>query len=124
MSWNTDARSNRTGGAWKPASMAGELNRRVELQSKTVTYDSYNQPVETWATIATVWAFIITSGGGEFFAAQKVNADTEAVFKIRYRTDVTVENRIKYGDRIFQILAINESDAGHREIKISAKEVI
>ena len=104
---------------------AGEYNRRITIQSKTVTYDSYNEPIETWTDGPTVWASIVTTGGGEFYAAQRLNASTQALFKIRYGTTVTELDRIKYGDRIFEILRPpNDVDEAHRELHISGKEVV
>lgn len=103
---------------------AGDLNRRIEIQSNTPSYDSFNQPIDNWKTDATVWASITTNGGGEFYAAQKVNAETQALFKIRYRPEITSLHRIKYGDRIFEILPpINDVGEAHKEVLISAKEV-
>ena len=103
---------------------AGEYNRRITIQSKTVTYDSYNEPIEAWTDGPTVWASIVTTGGGEFYAAQKLNASTQALFKIRYGTTVTVLDRIKYGNRTFEILSVNDANEAHRELHISGKEVI
>ena len=99
-------------------------NRRITIQSKTVTYDSYNEPIEAWTDGPTVWASIVTTGGGEFYAAQKLNASTQALFKIRYGTTVTTLDRIKYGNRIFEILSVNDANEAHRELHISGKEVI
>lgn len=101
-----------------------KYNRRITIQRKTVTYNSYNEPIEAWSDNASVWAGIVTSGGGEFYAAQKLNAETSAVFKIRYTDDFTTLDRIKYGSRYFQILALNDVDARHEELRISAKEVV
>jgi len=99
-------------------------NRRITIQSKTVTYDRYNQPIETWSDDSEIWASIVTTGGGEFYAAQKLNASTQALFKIRYGTTVTVLNRIKYGNRIFEILSVNDANEAHRELHIAGKEVV
>lgn len=99
-------------------------NRRIEIQSKSITYDSYNQPIETWTKVSIIWASVVTTGGGEFYAAQKLNATTQAVFKIRYGNGVTVFDRILYNGRIFEILAVNDVDEAHIELQISAKEVV
>ena len=102
----------------------GKLNRKIEIQSKTPTYNSLHEPIYVWATTLSVWAGIITTGGREFYAAQKVNALTEAVFKIRYNNKVTVKDRIEYNGRIFEILSVNDINEAHIEIQISAKELI
>jgi len=99
-------------------------NRRMEIQSKTVAYGIYNEPIDTWATIASVWCGVVTTGGGEFYAAQKLKASTQAIFKIRYGNVVNVTNRIKYNNKYFEILSINDVDEAHNEIQIAAKEVI
>jgi SPP1 family predicted phage head-tail adaptor len=103
---------------------ARELNKRITFQSQSSTQDSFGQPVDTWSDVATVWAGIITTGGKEFYAAQKLHAETTAVMKIRYRTDLLPTMRIKYGSRYFDILAINDVDEGHREMLITCKEVV
>jgi SPP1 family predicted phage head-tail adaptor len=103
---------------------AGELNRRITLQIETITYDTVNEPIETWTDFATVWASIITTGGREFYAAQKLNAETSAVFKIRYNPMVNPRMRISWGNRIFEIISVNDVDARHEELQISAKEVV
>lgn len=103
---------------------AGKLNRRITVQKKTITYDSYNQPIETWKDTYTIWAEVLTSGGGEFYAAQKVNAETQAVFNVRYTKSIGVLDRINYDNRIFEILSVNDVNAGRTELQISAKEVV
>ena len=60
----------------------------------------------------------------EFYAAQKLNASTTAVFRTRYVVDIKTTDRIKYGDRIFEILFINDVSEKHIELLISAKEVV
>lgn len=104
---------------------AGELNRRIVIQIPKVTRDDYGDTNETWEDFATVWAEIITSGGREFYAAQKQNAETSAVFRIRYREGLNTRMRIKYGHRVFEILPpINDVEGKHKELLISAKEVM
>lgn len=103
---------------------AGKLNRRITIQKKIITYDSYNQPVETWEDAFTVWAEVLTTGGGEFYAAQKVNAQTQVVFNIRFTKGVSVTDRVKFEGRIFEILSVNDLNAGRVKLQISAKEVV
>lgn len=100
------------------------MTRRVEIQTNTPARDKLNVPVDSWATTKTVWAEFITSGSGEFYAAQKVNSMTTGVFKMRYGVNITNLNRIKYGNRIFSILGVNDKDEAHEEWIISVKEVV
>ena len=102
----------------------GELRHKITFQSQRRAKDSLGQPIESWKSVATVWANIITTGGREFYAAQKLHAETTAVIKIRYRPGLKPTMRIKYGSRYFDILAINDVDEAHREILITCKEVV
>ena len=103
---------------------AGELNKRIILQIAQLKQDSYGEPIETWTDIATVWANIITSGGREFYAAQKMNAETTAVIKMRYRAAMHTRFRIKYGNRYFEILSIADPEEHHESLLLSCKEVV
>ena len=99
-------------------------NRQINIQERTVTYDSYNEPIETWADGTNYWATVLTTGGGEFYAAQKINATTQMVFKVRYTASISVINRVKYDGRIFEILSVTDTNGTRTELSISAKEVV
>ena len=103
---------------------AGELPLRIEIQSKTVTSDSYNQPIETWSTLMTVWAGKLDEKGSEVRAAQRIVAETEVVFKVRFNSSITVLNRVVYGGRMFEILNVNDEGFRHVMLMLSCKEVI
>lgn len=104
---------------------AGKYNKRITIQSKTTTYNSYNEPIETWADKTTIWSAITTTGGSEFYAAQKLNVETSAVFTIRFINGITALDRIKYGSKIYEILGSpNNLNGKNKELQISAKEVV
>lgn len=105
--------------------IAGKLDQRITFQRFTRAYDTVNQPIDTWGDAATVWAEVISEGGREFYAAQKKNAETTIVFRIRFTRVVNSRMRIKYGNRIFEILPpINDVNGRKTELLISAKEVV
>jgi len=103
---------------------AGQFRSRIDLQSKSVAYDSYNQPIETWSTAKTIWAEVITGGGGEFYAAQRLYAETSVVFRIRYDPNVTSINRVQWNGRTFEVLNVNDVGLGHVEMLLTAREVV
>jgi SPP1 family predicted phage head-tail adaptor len=109
----------------KPLITAGELTTRITFQRSTKTKLTSGQIKETWADACTVFAAMITTGGREFYAAQKINAETTAVFKTWHRADINTRMRIKVGNRIFEILPpLNNVDNKNVALLISAKEVV
>lgn len=108
-----------------PSIRAGELDQILTFRSKTIAYDARHQPIETWADSFTIYGGVITEGGREFYAAQKKNAETSAVMKVRYRPTINERMRVKWGHREFEILPpINDVSGKHVVMMISAKEVV
>lgn len=102
-----------------------KLNQQITIQTKTTTRGTSGEVIETWTdTLTGIWAGFITTGGREYYAAQKLNAETTAVISMWYVSGITVTNRIKYGTRIFDILHVNNVGEANNELLISAKEVV
>jgi SPP1 family predicted phage head-tail adaptor len=75
---------------------AGSLDRRIDLQRRSLTLNAQHENIESFATYATVWASKEDQGsrGREFFAAQQVQAELSTKFVIRHRSDVLLIDRI------------------------------
>ncbi len=102
----------------------GDLRERVTIQANTVTYNAYNEPVETWSTLATVWAAFPDQNGKEMHAAQKLYSSVTAVVVIRYRSDVTVLHRILHGLRAYEIQAVIDEKLQHHWLQLNLREVV
>jgi SPP1 family predicted phage head-tail adaptor len=102
----------------------GKLRHRIIFQTKTISYDSYNEPLETWTDSFTVWAEVVNSSGKELYYAQKVCAETSIVFKVRYNPEITGIMRVIYNNCIFDILSVIDSNGAKKELQIAAKEVV
>jgi SPP1 family predicted phage head-tail adaptor len=106
---------------------AGELNHRIIIQTATETSDSYGGVTQTWADTHTVWAARLHKGSREFYAAQKVNAETTDLFKIRYLSGVTSEMRLVDAydnNKIFDIIGTWEGEGRRQELYILCKAVV
>lgn len=90
----------------------GRMDKRVTFQQKIFSTDASNQhKVTGWediATTPTVWANVEYKSGSENFQSDQLVAVKIASIGIRYRTDLTTENRVLVGDEIFDILTIIE----------------
>jgi SPP1 family predicted phage head-tail adaptor len=92
---------------------AGQLDRTIELQSVATAPNSFGELVETWTTFASPAAAIVPTRGNERFTAQQLVGHAVTTFRIRYRTGLTVLNRIVYDGRQWDIHDVRE--IGRRE---------
>src|SRR5574343_1217799 len=100
----------------------GKLDRRITLQTRTVAANEYNDPIETWTDLATVWAMVeYPKTHSEEVYMDNVNiAVTATEFTIRYRDDYGFVERISYNDELYDIERIYDLDR-RRYQKILAK---
>ena len=74
----------------------GGLNRLIEVQHRTVTRDSFGGEIETWVTLANVWAEKLSTKPAERFiktSARTVNL-SQARFRILQRDDLDETMRV------------------------------
>ena len=84
---------------------AGLLRHLVEIQSLSNGVDEIGQPINEWATTATVHANIRYQSG---ISSIKSGADvsiSRASIRMRHRA-VSAGQRIVYGDEVFEIDAV------------------
>jgi SPP1 family predicted phage head-tail adaptor len=103
---------------------AGELDRRIQLQSATITNDAdYNQEVSSWATYATVWAKMEFHRATEGEASAREYAEMGLYLTIRYRGDVTSEHRVIFEGTTYEIIG-RPRELGRREgLKLQVKVI-
>lgn len=105
---------------------AGKLNRRIIIG---VMPDGFSEDTgrdegeNAFIPSCTVWANVKHVRGSEFFAAAAVQAEQTVTFTIRYRSEITTDNVIKYGDTLYNIRAINDPSEGH-DIQIITAEAV
>jgi len=102
---------------------AGFLKHRVTIQAKSVTRNSFNEEIITYNDLATVWAGIKTKSGREFESADTTFSETIYEISLRYRTDISVLNRIKYLDRYFDIENVIDKDLKRQYLTLTCMEV-
>lgn len=89
----------------------GHMDRRIALQTSTVSVNSYGERTDSWATYATVWAAIIYKGGSEKVSGDQVSSTNKVEFRIRYGSNVsscTASDRVLYNSQYYQVLAVEE----------------
>jgi SPP1 family predicted phage head-tail adaptor len=100
---------------------AGKLDRRITIQRRTTTLDSYGQQSSGWTNIATVWANVKPVGGREKLRSGALESTLTHTVMLRYQIDLmpAIEAdawRILYGTRVLQITAAMDKEDARRWI--------
>jgi SPP1 family predicted phage head-tail adaptor len=84
----------------------GQLRHRVVIEQKAVSQDSYGAPVETWSTLATVWASVDDLSAREGIQGRAELQSVTTVIRMRNRADVSAENRVTWGSHTYDIQGV------------------
>lgn len=102
---------------------AGKLRHTITIQTPSETRDELNQAVKTWSDTATRRASIETvSSNRAATAEQNTTFATHKIALRRYSLSPT--QRIKFGSRIFNIVAIEQDEAKQAETVVLVQEVL
>jgi SPP1 family predicted phage head-tail adaptor len=83
----------------------GEFRHIITFQKKSGEQNDYGEVIDQWEDIITTRAAIYPISGKEFFSAEKINNETTHKVNIRYMPGITPDMRIKFGERIFDLIA-------------------
>ena len=99
------------------------FDRRIMIQRASVERNGFNEAVETWATLVTVWAHFADVSAAESLRAQEVAAQLDSRFTVRRYTTttatVTTSDRISFEGKVYNIVGVREKERG-RYIEIDA----
>lgn len=104
---------------------AGELNRRVVIQSITsITKAADGQDMPNWTTDTggTVWAKVKPLSGRQLEQARTIAATATHRVTIRYRTGVTTVKRLQLGTRNLYINAVLNEDERNEALILTCTE--
>jgi len=101
---------------------AGQLKQRITIQQPTQTKNAIDEVVSTWSTFCTIWAAIEPAVGSSYYAANQLDAKVDGKVRIRYRGDLEPTMRVKFGDRILNIVSIVHPQENHRELHLMYTE--
>lgn len=87
---------------------SGDLQDRVEIWAFVTEPDAIGYLVETWKKIADVWGTLNEERGSEILKNDRPMEIKSAQLFIRYRSDVTVKNKIKVAGILWDIENIRE----------------
>lgn len=106
---------------------AGKLRQRVSIQTRTTAANTYNEPVETWTTTATVWGELtpLLTGTREAMAlgSDILQARVSWQCRLRYTDLSPVTNRLLIDGRLFEVTGVTDPDGRKAELVAFCYEV-
>jgi SPP1 family predicted phage head-tail adaptor len=104
----------------------GSLNKRISLQVRNLTPPVGDEVDfdEEFTVLEDIWAMVETVAGKVFFDDSNTDKSITHNFYIRYISgiSVTAENWIRYDDRYFDIVNVENLDEGNRFLLMRTTE--
>jgi SPP1 family predicted phage head-tail adaptor len=100
------------------------LNKRIIIQFKTTISDGFGGYNEVWNDLKTLWAEIKPISSTDTFEANKIEEKISHIITIRYYSLLTTQCRIRYCERIFNIIGIINPLESNDIMKIEAEEML
>lgn len=82
---------------------AGKLDSRLTLRRRSTGRDAAGQPLNTWLTVASVWANIKYLTGTAAIKADRTTGMASVSIRIRWRADVSTGMHAAYGATVYEI---------------------
>lgn len=101
----------------------GALRERVRILAPSDTRDQIGGLVRVWATVADVWARVEEMSAGEQYRREQINTQAQFAVTIRFRADVTVNQRVAWRGRTFEITGRPNPDETRRFMRLACKEL-
>lgn len=94
---------------------ASRLDRKIYVESKSITLDEYGAPVEVWTAHGGHRAELVTETRGDSVTTSTVKesgavSSIEEIITLRTRwiPHLSIADRLFYNDRAFEIIALSE----------------
>lgn len=103
--------------------LSDRLNKRIEIQENTTTSDGFGGFTNSWTKLKEIWAEIKPINIYNTFEANKVQEKISHIITIRYCSELTINHRIKYQNRIFNIQGIINPLEKNKIMEIETEEI-
>jgi SPP1 family predicted phage head-tail adaptor len=108
---------------YNPNFNTGSFRHRITIQHFMVEKDELGQESDgEWVDKSLVWANIKTVQGREYFAAASTQNENTVRFITRFFQGIDPSMRIKYKNRIFEIVSVINDDEANITLTIITKE--
>ncbi|MBA4335118.1 MAG: head-tail adaptor protein [Methylobacterium sp.] len=101
----------------------GALRRRLLLEAAMTTPDGLGGTTQVYETVAAVWAQLEWIAGGERWRLGRPEQVATHRVTLRWRAGVDAGQRLRDGDRLFDIRAVADPDGGRRRLVCLVQEI-
>lgn len=101
----------------------GKLRHRIIIQTQRNRPSGYGAVAPEWGDLHTVWAEVKPISGRELISASQIHAEATAQIWLRYLPNLDHTMRVKFGDRLFEIVAIQNWRELNRSLLLHCKEL-
>jgi len=99
----------------------GDFDQRITIQGVSESVDTFGQRVQTFSTLAVVWAKVEEKRGSEGEDSNQIVATRMVEFLIRYRAGLNERMRIVYRGNTYMIESIISGDDRKKTLRIHTK---
>lgn len=84
------------------------LDRRITIQTVSRTRNSFGEAVDSYSTLAEVWASKMDDSANEGYEIGQLTSVTQVTFVIRYLSTVKPDMRVVYDSQTYIIRGVEE----------------
>lgn len=100
----------------------GALRHRIVLETAIRSGDGGGGASVIWTPVAEIWAAIEPRTGTEQIVGEAVSGRISHQITVRHRTDIEPARRVRFGARVFDILAVLDIDERRRLLNCLCRE--
>lgn len=101
---------------------AGDLNRPLAIQTRSVAVDGEGNPITTWIDGGRTWGHLQQQAAAEVVQAGQLEQDVRWIVTLHYPTTVTHESRLLYGSRVLDVRTVIDVDEANRKVQVVCLE--
>lgn len=103
--------------------LVGALRRRLVLEAAVATPDGVGGMTQAYQTVAALWAQVEWLSGGEHWRRGRPEQAATHRVTMRWRDGVDAGQRLRDGERLFDIRAVADPDGGRRRLVCLVLEI-
>lgn len=101
---------------------AGRLRHRITIENPVESPGAYNEARFIWQKLIDTWASVKPLQGREYFASQQAQSEVTHEVMMRYCEGITPRSRVVFGERVFDIRGVINTDERCIELKLMCVE--